>query len=228
MQVNRIQTNAYHRLSMEENQKKASQIAIIQQQKGQISGYGAGARNAQDGKSVLNTADAAMGSINDYLLGIRDLSVKASNSALLSDDEKKAIQQQIDQYKQGIADIANNTEFNGSGMDIDTGNATLEALGIKDFDTTGRFSIKTIDDALKKISEDRSNIGAQSDALDYTIGYNTQTSYNLTAAMSRKEDTDVEKVVSDRDKQKILQTYRIFAQRRQQEQERQKVIMFTQ
>lgn len=247
MQVNRIQTNAYHRLSMEENQKKASQIAIIQQQKGQISGYGAGARNAQDGKSVLNTADAAMGSINDYLLGIRDLSVKASNSALLSDDEKKAIQQQIDQYKQEIADIANNTEFNtkklldgnndamhiaagadGSGMDIDTGNATLEALGIKDFDTTGRFSIKTIDDALKKISEDRSNIGAQSDALDYTIGYNTQTSYNLTAAMSRKEDTDVEKVVSDRDKQKILQTYRIFAQRRQQEQERQKVIMFTQ
>ena len=235
MQVNRIQTNAYHRLSMEENQKKASQIAIIQQQKGQISGYGAGARNAQDGKSVLNTADAAMGSINDYLLGIRDLSVKASNSALLSDDEK------------GIADIANNTEFNtkklldgnndamhiaagadGSGMDIDTGNATLEALGIKDFDTTGRFSIKTIDDALKKISEDRSNIGAQSDALDYTIGYNTQTSYNLTAAMSRKEDTDVEKVVSDRDKQKILQTYRIFAQQRQQEQERQKVIMFTQ
>lgn len=64
--------------------------------------------------------------------------------------------------------------------------------------------------------------------MDYTIGYNTQTSYNLTAAMSRKEDTDVEKVVSDRDKQKILQTYRIFAQRRQQEQERQKVIMFTQ
>ena len=228
MQVNRIQTNAYHRLSMEENQKKASQIAIIQQQKGQISGYGAGARNAQDGKSVLNTADAAMGSINDYLLEIRDLSVRASNSALLSDDEKKAIQQQIDQYKQGIADIANNTEFNtkklldgnndamhiaagadGSGMDINTGNAT-------------------IDDALKKISEDRSNIGAQSDALDYTIGYNTQTSYNLTAAMSRKEDTDVEKVVSDRDKQKILQTYRIFAQRRQQEQERQKVVMFTQ
>lgn len=38
----------------------------------------------------------------------------------------------------------------GSGMDIDTGNATLEALGIKDFDTTGRFSIKTIDDALRK------------------------------------------------------------------------------
>ena len=218
MQVNRIQTNAYHRLSMEENQKKASQIAIIQQQKGQISGYGAGARNAQDGKSVLNTADAAMGSINDYLLGIRDLSVKASNSALLSDDEKKAIQQQIDQYKQGIADIANNTEFNTKKL-LD---------GNNDFDTTGRFSIKTIDDALKKISEDRSNIGAQSDALDYTIGYNTQTSYNLTAAMSRKEDTDVEKVVSDRDKQKILQTYRIFAQQRQQEQERQKVIMFTQ
>ena len=209
MQVNRIQTNAYHRLSMEENQKKASQIAIIQQQKGQISGYGAGARNAQDGKSVLNTADAAMGSINDYLLGIREFNTKK-----LLDGNNDAMH------------IAAGAD--GSGMDIDTGNATLEALGIKDFDTTGRFSIKTIDDALKKISEDRSNIGAQSDALDYTIGYNTQTSYNLTAAMSRKEDTDVEKVVSDRDKQKILQTYRIFAQQRQQEQERQKVIMFTQ
>lgn len=246
MQLSRVQTNTYHHVSRADDQKKASQIAIIQQQKGQISGYGAGTRNAQDGKSVLNTADAAMGSISDYLLGIRDLSVKASNSALMSKDEKKAIQQQIDQYKQGIADIANNTEFNtkklldgsndsmhiatgadGSGMDIDTGNATLEALGIKDFDVTGKFSIKTIDDALKKVSENRSNIGAQSNALDYTIGYNTQTSYNLTAAMSRKEDTDIEKMVSDRDKQKILQTYQIFAQRRQQEQEQQKVAMFT-
>lgn len=246
MQISRIQTDTHHRLAQKENQKKASQIAIMQQQKGQIAGYNAGTRNAQDGRSVLNTADAAMGSISDYLLGIRDLSVKASNSALMSTDEKKAIQQQIDQYKQGIADIAGNTEFNtkklldgsndsmhiaagadGSGMDIDTGNATLDALGIKDFDVTGRFSIKTIDDALKKVSENRSNIGAQSNALDYTIGYNTQTSYNLTAALSHKEDTDVEKIVSDRDKQKILQTYQIFAQRRQQEQEKQKVEMFT-
>ena len=50
----------------------------------------------------------------------------------------------------------------------------------------------------------------------------------------KKGSSDVAKdrlkllLVSDRDKQKILQTYRIFAQRRQQEQERQKVIMFTQ
>lgn len=225
----------------------ASELAIIEKEKAQVAGYDVGTRNAEDGKSVLDIADASLGSIGDSLSRIRDLALKASNSAIMSSDEKKIIQTEIDQLKQGISDVANYTEFNtkklldgsneemqittganGSGQKISTGDATLEALGIKDFDVTGDFSIKSLDDAIKMVQENRSSIGAQSNSLDYTIGYNTQTSYNLTAAMTRMSDTDIEKAVSERDKQRILETYQIFAQKRQEEEEKNKLKMFTQ
>lgn len=222
-----------------------AELGIVQKEKEQINGYNVGERNAQDGKSVLNVADGAMSGIADNLQRMRELAVQASNSALMSDSDRNAIQYEIDQLKKGISDIANNTEFNtkklldgsnsdmhiaanpdGSGHTLNTGNATLKALGIEDFDVTGKFSIKTIDDALNKVSSNRSSIGAQSNALDYTIGYNTQTAYNLTAATSRMEDTDIAKAASELDKQNVLRTYRFMMQKKQEEQERQKLSMF--
>lgn len=223
----------------------ASELAIVQKETAQINGYRVGERNAEDGKSVLNIADGALGSITDSLQRMRDLAVQASNSAILSDSDRQAIQFEVDQLKQGISDIANNTEFNtkklldgsntnmhiasgadGSGQSLNIGDATLKALGIENFDVTKDFSIKTIDDALKKVSANRSSIGAQSNSLDYTIGYNIHTAFNLTAATSRMQDTDIEKAVSERDKQNILQTYRFIMQKKQQEEERNKLSVF--
>lgn len=223
----------------------ASELAIAEKEISQINGYNVGERNAEDGKSALNVADGAMSGVADSLQRIRELAVQASNTAVMSDTDRQAIQYEIDQLKQGISDIANNTEFNtkklldgsndnmhiasnadGSGHDLDTGNLTLESLGIQDFDVTKDFSIKTIDDALDKLSSQRSSIGAQSNALDFTIGYNTQTSYNLTAATSRMKDTDIAKAVSESDKQNLLQTYRFIMQKRQQDDERRKLSIF--
>lgn len=223
----------------------ASEMAIIQKETAQVNGYNMGTRNAKDGQSVLNVADAGLSGIADSLQRIRELAVQASNTAVLSDGDRQAIQYEVDQLKQGISDIANNTEFNtkklldgtnsdmhiasganGEGMDIDTGNATLQALGIQDFDVTGNFDIQTIDDALNHVSSLRSNVGAQSNSLDYTIGYNTQTSYNLTQTVSRMQDTDIEKTVSEQNKKNILNTYRFIMQKKQMEEERKKLSMF--
>ena len=115
---------------------------------------------------------------------------------------------------------------NGSGMTLDIGDSTLRALGIEDFDVTGDFSIQTIDDALSKVSSNRSVIGAQSNALDYTISYNSQASINLTSAVSKLEDADIAKVASELNKQKLLQSYQLMMQKKQQEQERQKFSIF--
>jgi len=223
----------------------AAELSIVEGEKAQINGYNVGTRNAEDGKSVLDVADAGLSSIADSLQRMRELALQASNSALMSKDEKKIIQQEINQLKQGISEIAQNTEFNtkklldgsnsdmhiatspdGSGPSLDTGNATLKALGIEDFDVTKGFSVKTIDNALKMVSDSRSSVGAQSNSLDFTIGYNTQTAYNLTAATGRMEDTDVEKAVLDKDKEQVMQTYRFMMQKKQQEQEAQKLSMF--
>ena len=222
-----------------------AELGIVEGEKSQISGYNVGTRNAEDGKSVLNVADAAMSGISESLQRMRELAVQASNSALMSKDDKQAIQDEIEQLKQGISDISQNTEFNtkklldgsntdmhiaagpdGSGPSLNTGNATLKALGIEDFDVTKNFSVDTIDNALKMVSSNRSSIGAQSNSLDYTIGYNTQTAYNLTEATSRMEDTDIEKAVLDKDKEQVMQSYRFMMQRKQQEQEANKLSIF--
>lgn len=223
----------------------ASELAIAEKENAQINGLNMGQRNAEDGKSLLNVADGAMGGIADNLQRIRELAVQASNTAILSDEDRQMIQDEVEQLKQGISDIANNTEFNkkklldgsygdgyiasgpnGSGMTLDIGDSTLRALGIEDFDVTGDFSIQTIDDALSKVSSNRSVIGAQSNALDYTISYNSQASINLTSAVSKLEDADIAKVASELNKQKLLQSYQLMMQKKQQEQERQKFSIF--
>ena len=134
----------------------AAEKAIAEKENAQINGLDQGRRNAEDGKSLLNVADGAMSGIADNLQRIRELAVQASNSAILSDKDLRMIQDEIDQLKQGISDIANNTEFNtkklldgscgdvhiqsganeGQGLTLDIGAATLEALGIQDFDVT--------------------------------------------------------------------------------------------
>lgn len=223
----------------------AAELAIANKENAQIRGLGMGKRNAEDGKSLLNTADGAMNGIADNLSRIRELAVQASNTAILSNDDRRMIQDEIDQLKQGISDIANNTEFNkkklldgsysdgyiatganGSGLELDIGSATLQALGIEDFDVTGDFSVDTIDQALSMVSSNRSVIGAQSNAIDHTISFNSEAIINLNSAASRLEDTDLAEAATELDKEKLLQTYRLLMQKKQQEQERQKFSLF--
>lgn len=223
----------------------ASELAIAEKENAQINGLQMGQRNAEDGKSLLNVADAAMSGIADNLVRIRELAVQASNTAILSKEDRSMIQDEIDQLKQGISDIANNTEFNkkklldgsysdgyimsgpnGSGLTLDIGDSTLKALGIEDFDVTGNFSIQTIDKALGMVSSNRSTLGAQSNSLDYTISYNSQAIINLNSAASRLQDTDIAEAASEMDKQNLLQTYRLIMQKKQEEQEKQRLGLF--
>jgi len=247
MSISGVGTNYYSQIAsgskLQSAADGAAQMSIVQGEIGQINGYDMGTRNAEDAKGVLDVADGAYNGITESLQRMRELAVQASNTAVLSDGDRRAIQDEVDQLKQGISEIANNTEFNtkklldgsnsdmyiqsganaGQGQKIDTGNATLQALGISDFDVTKDFDIQTIDDALSKVSSNRSSIGAQSNSLDYTIGYNTQTSYNLTKTVSSMEDTDIAKAVSDMNKKQLLETVNFMMQKKKQEDERQRM-----
>ena len=76
----------------------------------------------------------------------------------------------------------------GNGMKITTADATLQALGIADFDVTNDFDLTQVDDALARVSAGRSGMGAQSNALEYAYRYSTNTRLNVTAGKSRLED----------------------------------------
>lgn len=70
----------------------AAELAIAEKENAQIRGLSMGKRNAEDGKSLLNTADGAMNGIADNLSRIRELAVQASNTAILSKDDQRMIQ----------------------------------------------------------------------------------------------------------------------------------------
>lgn len=197
-------------------------------------GYDAGSKNAATGQDMLNVSDGALGSITDSLQRIRELSVQASNNAVYNKDDVQAMQDEVDQLKKQIQDTAKGTEFNtkklldgsasnvhiasnpdGSGMKLNTGDSTLEALGIKDFDLTKDFDISTIDKAIKKVNEMRGSNGAASNALSYQIDYSNSASFNLTNSQSKIKDQDMAQGVSEMQKDKVLQEYRLFAQKQQ-------------
>lgn len=216
----------------------AAELAIIEKQDAQIRGYKAGENNIGAAKDMLNIADGGMAGITDYLQKIRELGVQASNTAVMSDSDRAAIQAQIDQYKKGIEDIATQTNYNtrnlldgskqtyqiatdanGGSMSVQMPDSTLQMLGIEDFDVTGDFNLQDIDNAIAKVSTGRSGIGAQTNALDYAYNYSTGTRLNLTASKSRLEDLDYPEAISEQKKKEVLREYRLFMQKRLQDDE---------
>ena len=213
----------------------AAELSILNKEDSQARGYKAGSENLEAAKSVTNIADGALEGVTDYLQRMKELAVKASNG-LLANDDKKAIQSEIDQLKEGIENISSSTNYNGiklldgsnPSMDIVSDGqgttheltnvkSTLETLGLKDFDVTGSFDIGAIDKALETVSNGRTQIGAQANGLESAFNYNSIASYNTTAAKSRLGDTEYGEYVSKLQKETNLNTYKIMMQKKQQE-----------
>ena len=89
-----------------------NKIGQSEQMRIQIKSLQAVQRNLQDGVSMLQTADGALQEVNNTLARIKELSVSAANGTK-SESEKEIIQNEIEEMKKNIGDLANNTEFNG-------------------------------------------------------------------------------------------------------------------
>jgi len=91
----------------------AAGLAISEKMQARINGLDQASENIQDGISLIQTADSALGEIqNSYLQRLSELSVQASNGTL-SDFDRQLIENETDQIKDGIEDIAENTNYNG-------------------------------------------------------------------------------------------------------------------
>lgn len=222
----------------------AAELSIIERQEKETGGYDAGAGNMQSGREVTNISDAALNHVTDYLQRMRELAIQAKNG-FYSDADKQSIQDEVEQLKQGIAGISVQTEYNGqklldgtkqefsmvtdakgTEMQVSTADATLQALGIADFDVTKSFDLKTIDDALEQVMAARGSLGAQSNAFEYALNYNANASYNLTGSTSRLEDLDIPKAISEKKKKETMQEYAMMMQKKRLEAEEQKTRNF--
>lgn len=234
--INNLLNTSYKQLSSMKRINSAADdaagLTILEQLVSQANGHNVAVNNAKDGQNLLNVAEGGLSSITDSLQRMRELSVQASNDFMYTAQDKQAMQYEIEGLKQTIQDAAKGTEFNtiklldgskadlnlatnpdGTGMEIQLTNSTLESLGIADFDVTKDFKISDIDKALEMVTSARTDIGATTNALNSSIRYSGIASENTTRAASKIDDLDVGKAVSELNKNKILEDYKMFAQK---------------
>ena len=93
----------------------AAGLAISEKMRGQIGGLAQSQRNAQDGISLVQTAEGAFGEVHSMLQRVRDLTVQYKNGTL-SQDDKDAIIGEVAQLAQEIREIGDKTAFNGKDL----------------------------------------------------------------------------------------------------------------
>jgi flagellin len=118
----------------------AAGLAMSEKMRGQIGGLAQAQRNAQDGISLVQTAEGSLNEVHSMLQRVRDLKVQHSTGTL-SDDDKAAIESEIGQIGSEIKSIVDNTKFNGNKL-LDSAGFKFQ-VGANDSETidTGAVSL---------------------------------------------------------------------------------------
>jgi len=189
-------------------------------------------RNANDGISIIQTAESASNEVVDILQRMRELAVQSS-SETLDDDERSYIDDEFDELSSEIARIANVTEFNGveladgtttevavqvgiqnatsSRITIDLGELTTSELGVGTATldlgsvTGAQAAITEIDEALDTVNGYRSDLGAVQNRLDSAINSSQAYLEALSSASSSIHDADFAQETSEMTKMQIMQ-----------------------
>ena len=204
----------------------AAGLAISERLRGQVKGLAQAERNAQDGISLVNTAEGALNEVHSILQRMRELSVQAANGTLTTSD-RTSIDSEFQQLKNEIGNIVQYTTFNGmtllqaptaytfqvganqgQTLSYTTTASTTTALGINGSNTTSQANaqtaIATLDTAIASVSTNRSGLGAIANRLEHTINNTAIARENLAAAESRIRDVDMANEMTTLTRNQIL------------------------
>ena len=178
----------------------AAGLAISEGLRSQVGGLKVGARNAQDGISVVQTAEGALTEVHSMLQRMNDLSVQYANGTQ-NTDSQAALNSEFGALKTEVGRITTNTKFNGNdlfgggtmsfqvGYDAaDKIDVTLETVDVTAAVIT---SSATVQAAITGVSTSRANLGALQNRFEHTINNINVAVENLSASESRIRDTDM-------------------------------------
>jgi flagellin len=180
----------------------AAGLAISEGLRSQIGGLKVAARNAQDGVSVVQTAEGALTEVHSMLQRMNDLAVQYNNGTQ-NGDSQAALEAEFDALTTEIGRIQTNTKFNGVelfptaadtatfqvGYDsADTIDVSLAAVDISAAVITDSNTVQT---AITAVSTARADLGAIQNRFEHTINNLNVTIENLSASESRIRDTDM-------------------------------------
>ena len=205
----------------------AAGLGISERMRSQVLSLGQASRNADDGISLVQTAEGALNEVSSNLGRMRELAVQAANGTLSTAD-RSVINFEFTALKAEIERIANTTEFNGisllngtGSINIQVGLAASQTIAVNTTDTTNSSlgintlsattvsnstaSLATIDAAINTVSTTRGALGASQNRLASTVRSILNSRENLTSAESRIRDVDVAEETADLTRNSIMQ-----------------------
>jgi flagellin len=207
----------------------AAGLAISEKMRRQVKGLTQASANAQDGISVVQTAEGALNEVHEMLQRMNELATKAANDTLQTTD-RNYIQSEINALTSEITRTATATEFNNqqlldgsfTGKKLQVGSETAgqnqitisvnsmsaSSIGVDTVDVTSHSkalaAITSIKDALNTVSEQRSDLGAIQNRLEHTIKNLDNVVENTPAAESQVRGKDMANVMVKYSNNKIL------------------------
>lgn len=197
----------------------AAGLAIATNLEAQTKGLRQASRNANDGISLVQTAEGGLNEVSNILTRMRELTVQAASDTV-GEQERGFLDKEYQQLVQEVDRISASTTFNGAQLlngegngemdfqvgafsgeqnqitfDSDESNATASAIGIDgsgiDDKGTALDSIEVIDEAINQVSGQRATLGAVQSRLESTVSNLSVQTVNQDAARSVIQDVDV-------------------------------------
>jgi len=180
----------------------AAGLAISEGLRSQTGGLKVAARNAQDGVSLVQTAEGALTEVHSMLQRMNDLAVQ-HNSGVQNTESKAALAAEFTALKTEIGRIQDNATFNGVALFPATAGTATFQVGYKNADTIDVSLAKvdvsaavitssdTVQTAVTAVSTARAGLGAIQNRFEHTINSLNVAVENLSASESRIRDTDM-------------------------------------
>ncbi len=193
----------------------AAGLAVSEKMRSQVRGFMQAMRNAQDGISLIQTAEGALNETHSVLQRMRELAVQAASDTL-TDDDRAQLQLEVAELLSEVDRIATGITFNtqalldgtysakvlqvgpNSGETITITIADMQAAsglsvdGVDISDQTGADgALASIDAAIETVSGERATLGAIQNRLEHTVASLGVSAENLQAAESRIRDVDM-------------------------------------
>lgn len=210
----------------------AAGLAISETFRGQIRSMRQANRNANDGLSLVQTAEGGLNEIGNMIIRLRELGMQAASDTV-GNRERSFLHKEVAQLKNEIQRIAKTTKwgettlldgstptydfqvglFNDNfedriSFEANENIATLDALGLAGIDYTSKDgaqqSLALLDEAQNRVNESRSNLGAIQNRLQSTINNLGVAEENMSAANSRIRDTDVASATAELARNNVL------------------------
>ncbi len=210
----------------------AAGLAISEKMRASVRSLAQDMRNANDGISMIQTAEGAMNEVGNILVRFRELSIQASSDTI-GDTERAFIDKEVNQMHEEINRIAQSTEYNGNHLlsgeggkfeiqvglnnnaeqdrfyyDASKTNVSTSALGVEGISVKSRGeaqeNLEKIDGAMKTLTENRAELGALQNRLQSTVSNIGIYSENLQGARSRIADVDMASETAELTRSNIL------------------------